>query len=64
MKSGKMVKRVIGAIISLSLVCGSTMEVYTAYNDEITVEDMDGAENFKDAEDGNFELDDTYLVTI
>lgn len=65
MKLRKMVKWVIGTVVSVSLMCGLTMGAYAAYNDEIVMEDMDVAENLEDVEnieDGSIGLGDTKFV--
>lgn len=65
MKFRKMVKWVIGTVVSVSLMCGSAMGAYAAYNDEIVLEDMDVAEDLGDSEnigDDDIELNDTEFV--
>ncbi len=60
-----MVKWVIGTVVSVTLMCGSTMGAYAAYNDEIVVGDMDVAEDPEDSKnigDNGIGLNDTKFV--
>lgn len=56
----KVKRRIIGVVISVSLICGSTLGVYAAYNDEVIVGDV---EDVEDVEDGTIEIGNTRIET-
>lgn len=56
----KVKRRIIGVVISVSLICGSTLGVYAAYNDEVIVGDV---EDVEDVDDGTIEIGNTRIET-